>query len=58
MFYYDRKLQFKVRVDKPNPEFAKLLQQVIGGIEGEMRVCLQCLFQAWKCRQNISGQGG
>jgi Mn-containing catalase len=50
MFYHDRKLQFKVRVDKPNPEFAKLLQQAIGGIEGEMRVCLQYLFQAWNSR--------
>src|SRR5690606_3700198 len=47
MFYHDNKLQYKVRVDKPNPAFAKLLQQAIGGIEGEIRVCLQYLFQAW-----------
>jgi Mn-containing catalase len=50
MFYHDRELQYKVRVDKPNPQFAKLLQQAIGGIEGEMRVCLQYLFQAWNSR--------
>lgn len=50
MFYHDRKLQYRVRVDKPNPHFAKMLQQAIGGIEGEMRVCLQYLFQAWGCR--------
>ena len=50
MFYHDGKLQYKVRVDKPNPQFAKLLQQAIGGIEGEMRVCLQYLFQAWNSR--------
>jgi Mn-containing catalase len=47
MFYHDNNLQYKVRVDKPNPAFAKLLQQAIGGIEGEIRVCLQYLFQAW-----------
>ena len=47
MFYHDRKLQYKVRVDKPNPVFARMLQQAIGGIEGEIRVCLQYLFQAW-----------
>jgi Mn-containing catalase len=47
MFYHDKKLQYQVRVDKPNPAFAKLLQQAIGGIEGEIRVCLQYLFQAW-----------
>lgn len=50
MFYHDRKLQYKVRVERPNPQFAKMLQQAIGGIEGEIRVCLQYLFQAWNCR--------
>ena len=47
MFYHDKKLQYKVRVDKPSPQFARLLQQAIGGNEGEIRVCLQYLFQAW-----------
>ena len=50
MFYHDKKLQYQVRVEKPNPAFAKLLQQAIGGIEGEIRVCLQYLFQAWGSR--------
>lgn len=50
MFYHDNRLQYEVRVEKPNPAFAKLLQQAIGGIEGEIRVCLQYLFQAWGSR--------
>ncbi|HEX9979011.1 MAG TPA: manganese catalase family protein [Flavobacterium sp.] len=50
MFYHDSKLQYEVKVDKPDPMFAKLLQQAIGGIEGEIRVCLQYLFQAWGSR--------
>lgn len=50
MFYHDRELQYKVRVDKPNPVFARMLQQAIGGIEGEIRVCLQYLFQGWGAR--------
>jgi Mn-containing catalase len=50
MFYHDRKLQYKVRVDNPNPRFARLLQQAIGGNEGEIRVCLQYLFQSWNSR--------
>lgn len=51
MFYHDGgKLQYPVRVEKPNPIFAKALQQAIGGVEGEMRVCLQYLFQAWNAR--------
>ncbi len=50
MFYHDKKLQYKVRVEKPSPQFARLLQQAIGGIEGEIRVMLQYLFQAWNSR--------
>jgi len=50
MFYHDKKLQYTVRVEKPNPLFARMLQQAIGGIEGEIRVCLQYLFQAWNSR--------
>ena len=50
MFYHDGKLQYHVRVTKPDPIFAKMLQQAIGGIEGEIRVCLQYLFQAWNAR--------
>jgi len=50
MFYHDGKLQYHVRVTKPDPLFAKMLQQAIGGIEGEIRVCLQYLFQAWNAR--------
>ncbi len=50
MFFHDNKLQFEVRVERPNPLFAKMLQQAIGGVEGEIRVCLQYLFQAWGAR--------
>ncbi len=50
MFYHDSKLQYPVRVETPDPLFAKALQQAIGGVEGEIRVCLQYLFQAWNCR--------
>jgi Mn-containing catalase len=47
MFRHTKQLAYKVRVDKPNPLFAKALQQAIGGVEGEIRVCLQYLFQGW-----------
>ena len=50
MFYTDYKLQFPVRVEDPNPVFAKALQQAIGGIEGEIRVAMQYMFQAWGVR--------
>src|SRR5579875_1670182 len=50
MFYTDGKLQYPVRVDSPNPLYAKMLQQAIGGIEGEIRVAMQYFFQAWGAR--------
>lgn len=50
MFYSDGQLQYKVRVERPNPVFARALQQAIGGVEGEIRVMLQYLFQAWGAR--------
>lgn len=50
MFSHHKDLAYTVRVDKPNPVFARLLQQAIGGPEGEMRVMNQYLFQAWSYR--------
>ena len=50
MYYTDKKLQFPVVVEKPNPVFARMLQQAIGGVEGEIRVCMQYFFQAWGAR--------
>jgi len=50
MFYTDYRLQYPVRVESPNPLFAKALQQAIGGVEGEIRVAMQYMFQAWGVR--------
>ncbi|QLF68949.1 manganese catalase family protein [Peteryoungia desertarenae] len=52
MFYTDNKLQYPVRVEKPDPLFARALQQAIGGIEGEIRVAMQYFFQACGARGN------
>lgn len=50
MYTFDARLQYPVRVEKPDPLFARALQQAIGGVEGEIRVCLQYFFQAWGSR--------
>src|ERR1700761_4478340 len=50
MYYLDKRLQYPVKVDSPDPLFARMLQQAIGGIEGEIRVCMQYFFQAWGAR--------
>lgn len=50
MYFMDPHLQYPVKVGTPDPLFARQLQQAIGGIEGEIRVCLQYFFQAWGAR--------
>src|SRR4051794_22290455 len=50
MFVHQKQLAYRVRCDKPNPAFARMLQQAIGGPEGELRVMMQYLFQAWSER--------
>jgi Mn-containing catalase len=50
MHYFDKRLQYPVRVETPDPLFARMLQQAIGGVEGEIRVCMQYFFQAWGAR--------
>ena len=52
MFYHSAKLQYDVHVDTPDPRFAKQLQQAIGGVEGEIRVAMQYMFQAMGARGN------
>ncbi|SDQ85921.1 manganese catalase family protein [Natronobacterium texcoconense] len=47
MFFHEPELQYDVTVEEPDPHFAKLLQQAIGGAEGEIRVAMQYMFQAW-----------
>lgn len=50
MYYTDGKLQYPVRVENPDPRFARFLQQAIGGVEGEIRVSMQYFFQGWATR--------
>lgn len=50
MFIHDKRLQYHAKPDKPDPLFARKLQEVIGGQFGEMSVMMQYLFQGWNCR--------
>ncbi len=50
MFFHNKHLQFEARPDRPDPLYAKKLQEVLGGQWGEITVMLQYLFQGWSCR--------
>ncbi|WP_328988946.1 manganese catalase family protein [Kribbella sp. NBC_01245] len=50
MFRHTKRLQFEARPERPDPVYARKLQELIGGAFGEMTVTMQYLFQGWNCR--------
>lgn len=50
LFYHDKRLQYNAKPEKPDPVYAKKLQEILGGAYGEMTVMIQYLFQGWNCR--------
>src|SRR3954454_23111759 len=50
MFNHRQQLQYKARPDRPDPVFAKMLQEPLGGQWGEISVMMTYLFQGWGCR--------
>lgn len=46
MYFCDKRLHDLVKVDSADPTDPRLLPQAIGGVEGAMRVCMPCVFQA------------
>ncbi|MBW4498549.1 MAG: manganese catalase family protein [Scytonema hyalinum WJT4-NPBG1] len=50
MFYHTKRLQYYTPPAKPDPLYAKKVQELIGGVFGEMTVMMQYLFQGWNCR--------
>ena len=50
MFRHTDHLQFDVKPEKPDPVYARKLQELIGGAYGEMTVTMQYLFHGWNCR--------
>jgi len=50
MFRHQKELQYEVKVERPDPMFARQVQEVLGGQFGEMTVMMQYLFQGFNCR--------
>ncbi|MDF3026875.1 MAG: manganese catalase family protein [Fluviicola sp.] len=51
MFHHVKELQFKARVSKPDPRFARLLLEQFGGPNGELKAAMQYFVQAFGCRK-------
>jgi Mn-containing catalase len=47
MFLHNKRMMYAVRVDEPNPQFAKMLLEQFGGPNGELAAAMRYFTQAW-----------
>ena len=47
MFLYDKKLQYPVKIEKPNPKLAAIIISQYGGPDGELGASLRYLSQRY-----------
>ena len=50
MFKHEKKLLQPIRVDRPNPNYAVLIQEQLGGPNGELKSALQYLAQSYRIK--------
>lgn len=47
MFTYNKKLQYPVKIERPNPQLAKIILTQYGGPDGELGASLRYLSQRY-----------
>jgi len=50
MFKHEKQLLHPVRVDRPNPNYAAMLQEQLGGPQGELKAAMQYLSQSFRIK--------
>lgn len=50
MFKHDKALLRDVRVERPNPQYAILMQEQLGGANGELKAAMQYLSQSFRIK--------
>jgi len=48
MFKHEKKLLQDVRVERPNPQYAVLMQEQLGGANGELKAAMQYISQSFR----------
>jgi Mn-containing catalase len=48
MFLHNTRMMYTVRVDEPNPRFAKMLLEQFGGPNGELAAAMRYFTQGWR----------
>ncbi len=50
MFKHDKALLHEVKVEKPNPQYAVLMQEQLGGGNGELKAAMQYMAQSFRIK--------
>jgi Mn-containing catalase len=50
MFKHEKQLLKDVRVDKPNPNYANMMQEQLGGAHGELKAAMQYMSQSFRIK--------
>jgi Mn-containing catalase len=50
MFKHEKQLLKEVRVDRPDPNYAAMMQEQLGGPQGELKAAMQYLSQAFRIK--------
>lgn len=50
MFKHDKNLLHPVKVDRPNPTYAVMLQEQLGGGNGEVKAAMQYISQSFRVK--------
>lgn len=50
MFQHDKALLHEVKVDAPNPNYAAMMQEQLGGAQGELKAAMQYLSQSFRIK--------
>lgn len=50
MFQHDKQLLKNVRVDGPNPNYANMMQEQLGGAHGELKAAMQYMSQSFRIK--------
>ncbi|MDU3337104.1 manganese catalase family protein [Paraclostridium bifermentans] len=53
MFKHDKKLLREVKVEKPNPQYAVLMQEQLGGGNGELKAAMQYMAQSFRIKDPV-----
>ncbi len=50
MFNHEKQLFHPMEVERPNPQFAALLQEQLGGANGELKAAMQYMSQSFRMK--------